>query len=118
MADPFLWLEALAGLKALYDLTEGAVDYAANFQRHRQERATIAEARRASEEYSTYSDDEVRSILDRIEGCRKRFIEQGGGADRRRCLCSILKEIAEGNGGQLPHIDDWRNMFNKLSCKL
>ncbi|HSY00959.1 MAG TPA: hypothetical protein VK819_02345 [Acidobacteriaceae bacterium] len=51
----FLWLEALAGFKALYDLTQGAGDYATYVQRHRQEQDTIAEANRVSAEFSTYS---------------------------------------------------------------
>ena len=53
MASPLLWLEALAGLKALFDLAEGAVDYAASYRRHRQEADTIAEAQRISVEFST-----------------------------------------------------------------
>ena len=48
MATPLLWLEALAGLKALYDLAQGGVDYVTSYQRHRQEADTIAESRRAS----------------------------------------------------------------------
>ena len=116
MANYFLWLEALAGLKALYDLSEGAVDYAANLTRHREERATQEAARRASVAYSTYSDAEIEAILKRIEGCRQRFITQGGGDDRKACLCSIFKEIAAGNGGTLPQVDDWENMFRRLNC--
>jgi hypothetical protein len=82
MASPLLWLEALAGLKALYDLAQGAVDYAANLQRHRQERDTIAEASRVSAAFSTYSDAEVEAIIRRINGCRDRFISQGGRGSR------------------------------------
>ena len=118
MASPLLWLEALAGLKALYDLVQGGIDYAANVQRHRQEADTIAESRRASVTFSTYSDRELEVLIGKIEGCRDRFIAQGRGADRARCLCSIFKEIRDGNGGLLPEIDDWRRMYNQSELRI
>jgi hypothetical protein len=116
MASPLLWLEALAGLKALYDLAEGAVDYAASLRRHREEPDTIRESQRASRVFSTYSDAEIEALIRKIEGCRDRFISQGGGVDRARCLCSIFNEIKAGNGGTLPLIDDWARMYKQLNC--
>jgi len=116
MASLFLWLEALAGLKALYDLTQGAVDYADRYHAHIRERDTLAEARRISVDFSTFSDKEVQAIIRRIAGCRDRFIAQGGGEDRARCLCSIFRKISDGNGGVLPRVDDWQNMFRQLNC--
>jgi indole-3-glycerol phosphate synthase len=62
MASPLLWLEALAGLKALYDLVEGSVDFVTSYQKHRLEADTIAEANRASTTYSTYSDRELEEL--------------------------------------------------------
>jgi hypothetical protein len=41
MASPLLWLEALAGLKALYDVIEWGVEYAVAFRRHREEADTV-----------------------------------------------------------------------------
>jgi hypothetical protein len=116
MAEPLLWLEALAGLKALFDLLEGAPDYYERLRAHMRESDTISESKRVSETFSTYSDDEVRAILRRIEGCRNRFIAQGGGADRSQCLCSIFNELRAGNGGTLPMIDDWARMYQLLKC--
>jgi len=116
MASPLLWMEALAGPKALYDLVQGGVDYAASFQRHRQESDTIAESRRAASVFSTYSDREIEELVKKIEGCRDRFISQGSGADRVRCLCSIFTQIKDGNGGRLPMIDDWTRMRDELKC--
>lgn len=116
MATPLLWLEALAGLKALYDLVQGGVDYAASYRQHRQEKDTVSESRRASVTSSTYSDKELEEIIRKIEGCRDRFISQGSGADRARCFCSILNEINDGNGGSLPHIDAWPRMYDQLKC--
>ncbi len=118
MASPFTWLEALAGIKALYDLAKGAADYSLSFQRHKNEPDTIQEARRVSAVYSTYSDREIEEIIRKIEGCRDRFISQGGGQDRARCLCSILNEIKAGNGGRLPHIDDLQRMYDELNCQI
>ena len=117
MANPLLWLEALAGLKALYDLVQGGIDYATSFQRHREESDTIAESRRVASVYSTYSDREVEELIRKIEGCRDRFVTQGSGADRARCLCSIFQEARDGNGGRLPEIDDWRRMYDQLKCE-
>jgi hypothetical protein len=117
MASPLLWLEALAGLKALYDVIEWGVEYAVAFRRHREEADTVAESNRVAAEFSTYSDAEVRELIRKIEGCRDRFIKQGSGTERSRCLCSIFQEIKDGNGGDLPKIDDWRRMFDKLKCK-
>ena len=117
MASPLIWLEALAGLKALYDLAKGAADYTLSYQKHRQEPDTIREANRISSALSTYSDREVEELLKKIEGCRDRFISQGSGKDRARCLCSILSEIKDGNGGHLPHVDDWRRMYDELNCE-
>ena len=116
MASPLLWLEALAGLKALYDLVQGGVDYATSHEKHRRESDTIAESRRATRAFSTYSDREIEELIRKIEGCRDRFIAQGSGADRARCLCSIFEEISDGNGGSLPDVDDWRGMYDRLNC--
>jgi hypothetical protein len=116
MANPLLWLEALAGMKALFDLVEGAPDYYRSYTRHREERATIEAARRASLSFSTYSDRELEDLIRRIEGCRDRFIEQNAGQDRSRCLCNILNQIKDGNGGELPEVDAWREMYAQLKC--
>ena len=114
MASPLLWLEALAGLKALYDLVGSGVDYTKSYLAHREERDTIAESKRVSRKFSTFSDREVEALIRKIEGCRDRFIAQGSGADRARCLCSIFEEIKAANGGSLPVIDDWERMYNQL----
>lgn len=116
MASPLTWLEALAGFKALYDLVSGVPDYYANLRRHREERATVRAAHLASERYSTFSDKELTEIIAKIEGCRDRFIVQGSGKDRARCLCSIFNEIMDGNGGELPDVDAWREMYAQLRC--
>src|SRR5579884_2604052 len=116
MANPLLWVEALAGLKALYDVIQTGVEYAAALRRHLAEPDTIAESQRVAEVFSTYSDEEVEQLVLKINGCRDRFMSQGSGSDRSRCFCSILNENKDGNGGELPHIDDWERMFDQLKC--
>ena len=49
--------------------------------------------------------------MDRLHGCRDRFVQQGGGKERRECFCSVFKEVIDGNGGTLPVIDDWERMY-------
>jgi hypothetical protein len=116
MAELFLWLEALAGLHALYDLVEAGVGYGLGYERYRNQRSVIAEAERARAVLSTYSDREVGELIKRIEGCRDRFIEQGAGKDRARCLCNILEQIKDGNGGDFPVLE-WDRMYNQLHCE-
>jgi hypothetical protein len=116
MANPLTWLEALAGFKALYDLVSGAPDYYASLKRHREEQATVRAAHLANQLYSTFSDRELEELIHKIEACRDRFIQQGSGKDRSRCLCSIFNEIMDGNGGELPNIDGWHEMYAQLRC--
>ena len=34
------------------------------------------------------------------------------------CICSVLNEAKVENGGQLPIIDDWPNMYDQLRCSI
>lgn len=116
MASPESWLDLLSVIKAAFDFATSGLDFVASIRRHRNEGDTIAESNRISAAFSTYTDGEVRAASQRLRGCYERFIEQGGGGDRKRCICSVLREIAEGNGGQLPLIDDWARIFAQLNC--
>ena len=62
---------------------------------------------------STYSDDELRSIHERIQSCRDRFIHEGDGGKRVQCMCSVLEDAIIGNGGTAP-IPEWAKMFRQL----
>lgn len=118
MGSSELWLEILSLTKALFDAVKSGADVIQSYQRHRQERDTIQESQRVSRVFTTYSDKELKAIITRLEQCRDRFILQGGGADRARCVCSILDEVRVGNGGELPLIDDWENIYRQLGCGL
>jgi len=116
MASFQVWLEVLSWIKALVDATTLGADLQKAYERHRQESDTITEAHRVSVVFSTYSEDEVQALADRVKGCRDRFIAQGGCAKRAKCICSVLNEAMEGNGGRLPRIDDWERYYRELNC--
>lgn len=67
MASFHVWLEVLSYVKALVEATTLGVDFKQAYDRHRQERETIAEAERVSQTFSTYSEEEVESLLRRLK---------------------------------------------------
>ncbi|MGB0766223.1 MAG: hypothetical protein ACPGYV_00780 [Phycisphaeraceae bacterium] len=70
-------------------------------------------ARQAKTLVSTYDDEELDSLKERLEKCRRRFITEGDGRQRVRCLCSVLEDAIDGNGGTAP-IDDWQDTYDQL----
>ena len=64
--------------------------------------------------FSTYSEAEVESIAKRLNECRTRFAAEGDGKKRAECFCSVFRDVADGNGGEIPLVDDWQNMFQQL----
>lgn len=116
MASFHIWLEVLSYVKAFFEAVTLGADLREQYQKHRNEQDTIAEARRVSEVFSTYSEQEVRAILDRLKACQDRFVKEGDGAARRRCFCQVFKDVIEGNGGILPRIDDWENIHRQMNC--
>jgi hypothetical protein len=116
MASPETWLEVLAWVKTLFEATKATIDLRQTYEHYRRDRETISESERVSVQFSSYSDDEVRALGGRVKGCRDRFIAQGSGADRAKCICSVLNEAKIGNGGTLPLIDDWENIYRTLNC--
>jgi predicted CopG family antitoxin len=63
--------------------------------------------------FGTYSDAEVEAIKDRIESCRNRFIAEGSGKNRIACLCSVLNDVKDGNGGIIP-VPEWERTHKQL----
>jgi len=116
MASPQLWLEVLSWVKTLFEATKATIDLGTTYEKYRSDKETLREAERVSVQFSTYSDAEAESLLRRLKGCRDRFVSQGGGVERARCICSVLHEAMEGNGGTLPFIDDWQNIYHQLRC--
>jgi hypothetical protein len=64
---------------------------------------------------STYSPGEIDAIVDRITACRNRFIDEGIGEKRKRCLCSVFRDVKDGNGGTLPD-PEWQRAYDLLGC--
>jgi hypothetical protein len=87
------------------------------YEAHKNEQDTQQKARRVSRAVSTFSEEEVKAMLERLQGCRDRFIKQAGGKERVMCICSVLNEVKLGNGGVLPSIDDWDNIYATLCQK-
>jgi hypothetical protein len=117
MASPQAWLDVLSWTKALFDAITLGASVSDAYQKHKREKDTISESRRVSVAFSTYSEDEVNAISKRLQECRDRFIAEGSGQQRARCLCSVLKDFKDGNGGVLPHVDDWANIYSQLHCE-
>jgi hypothetical protein len=63
----------------------------------------------------TYSDDEVREIRRRLEDCKKQFMMTFQGKNRAVCLCFVLEQVKDGNGGTLPD-PDWQRDYSQLGC--
>lgn len=63
---------------------------------------------------STYNDAEILAINRRMENCSNIFIAEGDGKQRAKCLCNVLNNVREGNGGELPDIDNWRRTYGQL----
>jgi hypothetical protein len=114
MASPDTWLGALATVKAAFESFKSGVDFLDALKKYRQDRDTIAESRRVSVVFSSYSEEEIASIEKRIQECQKRFIAEGDGKKRNSCICSVLKDVADGNGGVIPLIDDWQNISRQM----
>jgi hypothetical protein len=116
MASFETWLQVLSLIKALFEAATLGDDIFKAYEKHKNEQDTQQEAKRVSRVYSTFSEEEVKAMLARLEGCRDRFIKQAGGKERVICICSVLDEVKQGNGGLLPKIDDWERIYSAL-CK-
>lgn len=114
MASVGAWLEVLSWIKALFDAATLSADVRTAYNKHRREDDTREAARLASVRYSTFSDAELEAIADRLQDCRDRFIAEGSGRRRSQCLCSVFEDLIEGNGGILPHVDDWERIYKQL----
>ncbi|WP_288940854.1 hypothetical protein [uncultured Roseovarius sp.] len=64
----------------------------------------------------TYTDVEVREIRRRLEQCNRQFIEVFEGQDRKRCICFVLNQVKDGNGGTIPD-PNWQSTYDQLNCE-
>ena len=105
-------------LSAMCDMVSlGKESFQAYLDRRRQDSSNQKNADLLQRALSTYSDAEVEAIRRRIESCRDRFIREGSGENRKACLCSVLSDVKEGNGGQIP-VKEWEDVYDRLGCDL
>ena len=116
MIDPISLATAAAVISAMVDVIQLGKETFQEYLRRRERDPTLpAKEQALVRAFSTYSPSEVEAILRRIESCRQRFIEEGSGAARRTCLCSVLRDVRDGNGGRIPE-PEWERNFDQLKC--
>ena len=63
---------------------------------------------------NTYDDAEIRSIRNRLAKCRDDFERTLNGCERCKCICRVLRQVVNGNGGALPNVKGWNETFDQL----
>lgn len=110
------WEGLAAVISAMIDVVRLGRDAYADFLSQRREDPDLgAKANGLAAALGTYSEDEVAAIIERIERCRRRFVAEGSGAARKRCICSVLRDVRDGNGGTLPN-EEWEAAWRQLRC--
>ncbi|PTR10074.1 hypothetical protein C8R32_102163 [Nitrosospira sp. Nsp5] len=116
MVEPISLATAAAVISAMVDVIQlGKVSFQEYFRRRERDPTIAAKELALTKAFSTYAQSEVQAILDRIERCRRQFIEEGSGVARRNCLCSVLRDVRDGNGGTIPD-PEWEKNYNQLGC--
>src|SRR5262245_23313439 len=93
------WASIAAIVSAMCDvISTGRDTFQAFYESRRTSPDILQQAATLRQAMSTYSDEEVEAIRERLQGCRDRFVEEGSGQQRKRCLCSVLRDVKDGNG--------------------
>ena len=113
-------LEIIATLAATISATKDLIDFGGEYFDHFKQRKSEIDKNglppAVVKFFNSYSDKEIESFKEAIDGCRERAMMQGGGESRRKCLCSVLHEIQAGNNGfPLP---EWEEMYTGLGCEM
>jgi len=110
------WAAIAAIVSAMCDVINTGKDiFQEFFDRRIAAPDSMERAARLQQALSTYSDDEIKAINKRLQACRDRFVREGSGPQRRDCLCSVLQDVKDGNGGTIP-FPDWEQAYNTLGC--
>lgn len=114
------WLFIAATISALSDAVNLGISFNKAYEKYTLRRVgnTARLSRRVRvlrTAFSTYSTDEVEAIAERLRRCRDRFIREGAGSQRAKCLCSVLEDVRDGNGGMIP-VAAWRDAYKQLQC--
>jgi hypothetical protein len=110
------WGTTAAIISAMIDVIQlGRETFSSYFAKYKSDPETQAKGAALEKALSTYTPEEIDAILARIGACRERFIDEGAGKNRQRCLCSVLKDVKDGNGGTIPD-PQWNDYYNILGC--
>ena len=110
------WASLAAIISAMVDVTQLGRDTFAGYLKKRQGDPDLAKKGAELQiALSTFSTAEMASIVRRINDCKERFIREGAGTTRRQCLCSVLQDVKDGNGGAIPD-RDWQSTYEQLGC--
>lgn len=119
MTTPFAivdWNAIAAMISAMADvITIGRESYDFYLRLRHADPSTAETAEILAKAFSSYSPDEIAAIENRITRCRDRFIQEGAGEARRKCFCSVLRDVRDGNGGTFPN-PEWERTFTHLNC--
>lgn len=110
------WANIASVISAMIDVVQLGRDTFQNYYRDRQKDPALEKkAAGLAAALSAYSDEETAAVLARIDGCRLRFIEEGAGEARRRCMCRVLRDVRDGGGGVL-FDPEWEKAYLQLRC--
>lgn len=111
------WASLAAIISAMCDvLNTGRDTYEFFYKQRLSDPNALQRAAALQHAFSTYTDREIERIKERVEGCHDRFIKEGSGTRRTECLCSVLTDVKDGNGGSIPDFDNWPQTYDKLGC--
>ena len=109
------WAGIAALISGMVDVINLSVPLGQAVAKRSADPGTAIAARALQAALSTYSDEEVKAIERRLKSCRDRFVTEGSGGQRADCLCSVLRDVSDGNGGEIP-VDDWEQAYKQLKC--
>jgi hypothetical protein len=111
------WADVAAIVSAISDVIKtGRETFTLFYNQRRASPQINIQAKVLQTTFQTYSDEEIEAIRKRIENCRDKFIQEGSGKQRAICLCSVLSDVKDGNGGEIP-IEDWEDLYAQLCNK-
>lgn len=117
MLTPVEWAALAATISAMADVIQfGERTFDRYFRARRDSPENARKVEALQQAFGTYSDAEIEAIRRRVEACRERFIGEGSGEARKKCLCSVLRDVRDGNGGTIPD-EEWSRYYDVLGCE-
>lgn len=117
VASASSWLRLLATVKAVSSAVMDEADFQHELAHWTSDGETIQESQRVSADFLDYTDEQVRVMASRLQACLDQTVQRASPDQRAECICGILNEVRIGNGGHLPQIDDWQDVYRQLGCE-